>query len=127
MVGRTEFDVDLERMRALLSADPTFAAKSWAMSATSTLDIPGHTHTYRVVPGVIASITPGVPLSGSDFWISGPLEGWREILEGSAHLLRALNPLHGQLEVGGDMVLMAGSMRTVCHICMVLPQAVMHA
>lgn len=118
------FTLDLDKMFQLLNDSEEFARKSRDVSAVFSFEIPGHTHTYRVIPGAIAEVVSGIPLTGNDFSVAGPIEGWRGILDGSMHLFWATNPFHGELEVKGDAVLMAGSMRTVFHVCSELQEVV---
>jgi hypothetical protein len=51
-----------------------------------------------------AELLAAVPLRGTTLRISGPLEEWRSLVSGAIPLAKAINTVHGQLRMQGDVI-----------------------
>ena len=66
--------------------------------------------------GAITSVEQGEGLTGVDYALEGPLEGWHVFFRERGCLPHAINPLHGKLRLRGNLVLAAGDNWTLASI-----------
>lgn len=60
-------------------------------------------YTMSFFKGTVVGLQEGIPLSGIDFGVGGPEEGWQELYQ-HKNFSRAISPKHGKLTLQGNMV-----------------------
>lgn len=76
-------------------------------------------YTLSFHKGRIIEVIKGLPLTGVDFGVAGPVEGWQELFE-HRNLYRAIAPKHGKLHLQGNMVKAMGNLNCLGYLAKVL-------
>jgi hypothetical protein len=109
-----------EWFRALadrLNADPDFRHLARWTSARVGFAVAGRpTVVLTLVAGFVTSVEDGEGLTGVDYALEGPPEGWGVLFEERGCLPLAINPMHGRLRLRGNLVLAAGDNWTLANI-----------
>jgi hypothetical protein len=110
----------LEWFRALaerLNADDEFRELARWATARVGFSVTGHpTFALSLAAGRVTTVEEGEGLTGVDYAIEGPPEGWDVFFDERGCLPLAINSMHGRLRLRGNLVLAAGDNWTLSNI-----------
>lgn len=86
------------------NSDAALNSKAKHLEAlTVALEIGKTTRTLEFHRGQV-NLLAAVPLRGTSFRIAGPAEEWRRLVSGEIPYAQAINVVHGQLRLQGDVI-----------------------
>lgn len=93
------------------------------LTSSMTFTMGADSYTLCFYKGEVVDVIEGTPLTGIDFGIAGPVEGWVE-LYAHRNFSRAIAPKHGKLRHQGDLVRSMGNLNATAFVCRVLCEVV---
>lgn len=69
--------------------------------------------------GTVTEVVKGIPLTGVDFGVAGPEEGWQELYK-HKNFYKAIAPEKGKLRLQGNMVKAMGNLNCLGYLANVL-------
>lgn len=100
-----------------LKADDEFRQLARWTSARVGFSVAGHpTIVLTLASGVVLAAEEGEGVTGVDYALEGPPEGWDVFFAERGCLPLAINPMHGKLRLRGNLVLAAGDNWTLANI-----------
>ena len=99
----------------------TFKTEFWGehLSGAVTLTFGTQPYTLTFYRGTVIEVVKGFPLTGTEFGVAGPEEGWQELYE-HKNFHRAIAPKHGKLRLQGNMVKAMGNLNPLAFMARVL-------
>lgn len=89
------------------------------LSGAVTLTFGDQPYTLTFYRGIVIEVVKGFPLTGTEFGVVGPEEGWKELYE-HKNFHRAIAPKHGKLRLQGNMVKAMGNLNPLAYMARVL-------
>lgn len=89
------------------------------LSGCMTFTMGEDSYTMAFYRGEMIEVMEGLPLTGMDFGIKGPAEGWQELFK-HRNFSMAIAPKHGQLRHQGNLVRSMGNLNATAFVCRAL-------